>query len=159
MLDAALEAVAVRQALVALAPQVPRLVAEHGDRARRSRERLHPVLDRELVERVADRRRQVRLAAADLREAVRVLDEADVVAALVARDRGRMARDRARLAGEDRLGLRLVRSARPRSSRSDGRRSREGCPTIAIAATASTTWSQLKVGSAAIGGVGSDGSQ
>jgi hypothetical protein len=62
------------------------------------------VLDRELVERVADLRGQVRLVAADLGQPVRVLDEADELAVLVARDLRRVPRDRARLAGEDRLG-------------------------------------------------------
>src|SRR6187200_2297768 len=103
-LDAALVAVAVGQALVAHAPEVPRLVPEDGERAGRLRERRRAVLDRELVERVADRRRQVGALAADEGEAVRVLDDADVLAARVTADLRRMACDERGLAGEGRLG-------------------------------------------------------
>ena len=80
------------------------------------------MLDRELVQRVADLGGQERLVAADLGEAVRVLDEADVDALLVAGDRCGMARDRARLAGEDRLRLRLAfRGDRVPAARARGR--------------------------------------
>jgi hypothetical protein len=41
-------------------------VREHRDRAARSGETLYPVLDRELIQRVADLGRQERLVAADL---------------------------------------------------------------------------------------------
>ena len=84
-LHPALEPVAVGEPLVPDAAEVLRLVPEDGDRAGRARERLHPVLERELVERVADPGHQVRPVAADEREAVGVLGEADVLAARVAR--------------------------------------------------------------------------
>jgi hypothetical protein len=61
-------------------------------RACRVRERLHPVLERELVERVAERRHQVRDATADLRGAVCVLDDADVPAGGVADHARRMSK-------------------------------------------------------------------
>ena len=60
-LDTALEAEAVRQAFVSDSSQMLRLVAEDCDGSRRARERLHPLLERELVERVADVGCEVRL--------------------------------------------------------------------------------------------------
>src|SRR5207247_8555635 len=93
-LDAALERVAVREGLVRDAVQVPRLVCEHGDRARRLRERRHSVLEPQLVELVAERRNEIRNTSADECGAVRLLDDADVTARRVADDPGGAAGDR-----------------------------------------------------------------
>ena len=126
-LHAALEAVAVRQALVAHAAEVPRLVREDGDRAGRLRERLLSVLDPDLVERVADRRRHVGLVAADEGKPVRVLDEADVLAARVAADLRGVPGDQRGFLREEGLGARAgfrvdrVPPVRPRRVEEDAR--------------------------------------
>ena len=106
--DPALERVAVGHALVVLAAEVPRLVREHGDRARGLAERALVALEREPVEPVADLRRQEGVRAADLGDAVRVLDDPDRLALAVAADPRVVAGDPRRLGRETRLGPPLV---------------------------------------------------
>ena len=85
-LDAGLERVALGRAFVVDAAEVPGLVREDGNRSR-SLARRRLVLVCEPVEVVAALRGQIGAVAADQRNAVCVLDEADVVPRLVATDR------------------------------------------------------------------------
>ena len=83
---------------------MPRLVRQDRDRPPGPGKRLHAVLERELVEAVAQRRNEVRRGAADLRDAVGVLDDADMPARGVADDRGGVVGDLRRLLREDGFG-------------------------------------------------------
>ena len=111
--NAALEAVAVRDSLVRLAVEVPRLMGEHGDRTRGLAERALVVLVLEPVEPVADVGRQVGVPAADLGDPVGVLDDADRLASGVAVNDRCVPGDPCRLGREQRLGLRLVGLVEP----------------------------------------------
>ena len=97
--DAGLKRVALGRPLVALTAQVPRLVREHGQRARRSARR-DLALERQPVEIEAALGREVRDVAADERDTVGVLDGPDAAACLVAADGDGLPRDLRGLARE-----------------------------------------------------------
>ena len=82
--------------------------ASNDDRARGLAERALVALEREPVEPVADLRRQERVRAADLGDAVGVLDDPDRLALAVAADPRVVAGDPRRLGGEARLRPPLV---------------------------------------------------
>ena len=88
-------------------------MGENGDRARGLAERALVVLEGEAVEPVADVRRQIGVAAADLGDAVGVLDDPDRLAAGVAVDDRLMARDPAGLRREAGFRLRPVVGVEP----------------------------------------------
>src|SRR6187200_729009 len=83
--DSALERVALGRRLVGLTPHVPRLVGEYGDGPSRANA-VRLVLEREVVEVVADLGSDDREITADGRHSVGVLDRSDVVARFVAAD-------------------------------------------------------------------------
>ena len=87
---------------------MPRFVREHRDRARGPAERTLLALEREPVEAEADLRRQERVRAADLGDAVGVLDDPDGLALPVAADARLVACDPPRLGGEASLRSPLV---------------------------------------------------
>ena len=122
-----LERVALGRSLVALATEVPRLVRRAPRSLARSGSR-EPPPRRQPVEREADLRRDVRTIAADDRDAVGVLDVADVVARLVAPDRDRVS---PRAARPPRRGARPPRASsrrRASSTRCDCRQHPRSAP-------------------------------
>src|SRR3990170_2603224 len=99
--EARLEGVALGRSLVALPAKMPSLVGENGERAG-GPTRGDLVVERQSIEIVTTLRGQVRAIASDGGDAVRVLDEPDVVARLVAADRDRLPCDAGCLVRETR---------------------------------------------------------
>ena len=101
-----------------------RLVSEHRDRERGVVARADPMLERDPVERAADRRLEEGEPARDERDARRIRADAGERVAVVAADGHRMAGDPGRLGRESLLRLASGARRRPTASRRCGRRGR-----------------------------------